>query len=233
LACYEVYAHFGHNDFVLCLGYRADVVKDYFLNYDEALSNDFVLSDGGRNLHLLSNDISRCRITFADTGLHANIGQRLHAVRKHVAGERVFLSSYGDTLTDAPLPELVNDFRQRGRIAAFLSVRPSFTFHVVTERRTAWFSLSMTSPPLTSGSTGILYVPPGDLRLPEEGDDLVDRPFQRLADEEQLLSYRYDGFYAAMDTLHDQTNLEALAESGRSPWAVWQTKNDFLPPAGL
>ena len=80
------YAHFGHKDFILCLGYRADVVKNYFLNYSECVSNDFVLSGGGKNLELFNSDIHDWRITFADTGINANIGQRLKAVEKHLEG---------------------------------------------------------------------------------------------------------------------------------------------------
>ncbi|MFL6192326.1 MAG: sugar phosphate nucleotidyltransferase, partial [Actinomycetes bacterium] len=106
----KYYAHHGHRDFTLCLGYKADVVKQYFLDYNEALSNDFVLDgNGGREagrIELLGSDIHDWRITFADTGLHANIGQRLVAVRRYVESEDVFLANYGDVLTDAPLPEL-------------------------------------------------------------------------------------------------------------------------------
>jgi len=97
------YAHHGHDDFVLCLGYKANVVKEYFLDYSEAVSNDLVLSGGGREVRLLSSDIASWRITFADTGLHANLGERLAAVRHHLKGEEIFLASYGDCLTDAPL----------------------------------------------------------------------------------------------------------------------------------
>src|SRR4029077_3716052 len=90
----KYYAHYGHKDFILCLGYKANVIKQYFLNYDECVSNDFVYSQGGKKLELLTRDIDDWNITFADTGLHANIGQRLRAVRKHLAGEETFLASY-------------------------------------------------------------------------------------------------------------------------------------------
>ena len=90
------YAHFGHKDFILCLGYRGDLIREYFINYKEYLSNDFTLSEGGRRLELHSTDIQDWRITFVDTGLHANIGQRLLKVRKHLHGEEVFLANYAD-----------------------------------------------------------------------------------------------------------------------------------------
>ena len=97
------YAHFGHKDFILCLGYRGDSIKEYFLNYKEWLSNDFVLSGGGADVQLLSSDIDDWRITFVDTGTHSNIGERLRAVRPHLEGEEIFLANYSDGLTDAPL----------------------------------------------------------------------------------------------------------------------------------
>jgi len=116
------YAHYGHKEFVLALGYKADVIKEYFLRYNEALSNDFILSDGGQ-VELLSTDMHDWRVTFADTGQNSLIGQRLRAVQRYVADDEMFLANYGDNLTDAPLDELIEDFRGRNKIAAFLSVQ--------------------------------------------------------------------------------------------------------------
>ena len=126
----KYYAHFGYKDFILCLGYKADVVKDYFLRYDEALSNDFVLSAGGRNVELLSTDIHDWRITFANTGLHTNVGQRLLAVRRYLKGEELFCANYADGLTDAPVPELVDDFKRQGKVAA----SPAFPHDLANSR---------------------------------------------------------------------------------------------------
>ena len=100
----KYYAHYGHKDFILCLGYRGDVIKDYFLNYNECLSNDFVLSEGGKNLQLISRDIDDWTIRFVDTGLTTNIGQRLRAVESYVRNEPEFLANYTDGLTNLPLP---------------------------------------------------------------------------------------------------------------------------------
>jgi glucose-1-phosphate cytidylyltransferase len=216
------YAHFGHQDFVLCLGYRADVIKSYFLKYNEALSNDFVLSGGGRNIELLNSDIDHWRITFADTGLQANIGQRLRAVRRHLDGEEMFLANYGDVVTDAPLNDLVEQFRSSGKVAAFLSVKPTYSFHVVRRRGGGVV-------------TAIDHVNEADLWINggyfifrrelfdyiEPGDELVVEPFERLIKEEKLLTFQYSGFWAPMDTLKDRETLERLHESGRPPWALW------------
>ncbi len=113
------YAHFGHRDFVLCLGYRGDVIKDYFLHYDETVSNDFVLADGGKSIELLNADIQDWRIAFVDTGPDASVGQRLLAVKSQLVDEPMFLANYADGLTDAPLGDLVEDFSRRGKVAGF------------------------------------------------------------------------------------------------------------------
>src|SRR3989449_4305851 len=128
----KYYAHFGHKDFILCLGHRADAIKNYFLNYNECASNDFILSGSAKNLELLNSDIHDWRITFADTGITSNIGQRLKAVEKYLAGEEVFLANYSDGLTDAPLPEHIDQFRRQGTVASFLCVKPHLSYHFVS-----------------------------------------------------------------------------------------------------
>ena len=218
------YAHFGHKDFILCLGYRADVVKSYFLNYSEAISNDFVMTRRRPARSSSSaRDIQDWRITFADTGVHTIVGQRLRAVRPYVEDEEMFLANYGDTLTDAPLPELVEAFRQTDNVAAFLAVRPTYSFHIVEtdpggqrhgdqerpggrdpdQRRRTSSSVARSST--TSGT----------------GEELVEEPFRRLIAEGKLMAFRYDGFWAPMDTLKDKQDLELLHERGNTPWAVW------------
>jgi glucose-1-phosphate cytidylyltransferase len=216
------YSYWGFRDFVLCLGYKADVVKSYFLRYSEALSNDFVLSNGGRTVELLSTDIHDWRITFADTGLNANVGRRLKAVRPYLRGEEVFCANYADNVTDAPLAELVADFSARNKVAAFLSVRPLSSFHVVTHREDGL----VTEISDVQGSD--LWVNGGYFMFRQDifdyirdGEDLIEEPFQRLIDANELIAYRYSGFWTAMDTLKDLQNLQAFHDSGRPPWAPW------------
>lgn len=219
------YAHFGHHDFVLALGYKAEAIKEYFLRYNEAISNDFVLSDGGRTLDLLATDIENWRITFADTGLDANIGQRLLAVRHHIEEEEVFLANYGDGLTDAPLDDLVADFMARGKIAAFLAVKPTYSFHVASvgdDDLVQSVSHIKDAGLRVNGGYFIFRREIFDYLRPSE--ELVEEPFQRLIAAGQLIGYRYDGFWAPMDTLKEMQNLEALYQSGRPPWAVWQSR---------
>ena len=127
----KYYAHFGHKDFILCLGYKADYIKNYFLNYNESLSNDFVLSKGGEEIQLFNSDIEDWKITFADTGVKSNIGERLSAVKKYLEGEDMFLANYSDGLTDFPLPELLDFFSNSNKTACFLSVKPNLSYHIV------------------------------------------------------------------------------------------------------
>ncbi len=127
----KYYAHYGHKDFVLCLGYKADVIKEFFLHYEEWISNDFTLSRGGRELTLENNDIDDWKITFVDTGLTANVGERLVAVRKYVEDEEIFLANYADGLTDLDLNVMIEEFQASGKVASFLAVPPSQSFHLV------------------------------------------------------------------------------------------------------
>src|SRR6476646_1818651 len=128
------YAAWGHDDFILCLGYKGEVVKNYFLSYNGALVNDFVLDRGsnGTRLEMLSQDLDTWRITFVDTGLNSTIAGRLKAVERFLGDDETFLATYGDGLTDAPLPDLLDAFHERRKSAMFLSVRPQFNVHLVT-----------------------------------------------------------------------------------------------------
>ena len=113
----KYYAHFGHKDFIICLGYKGNCIKDYFLHYDESVSNDFVWSQGGKQIQLLNRDIDDWTITFVETGANSTIGERLKAVEPYLEGEEMFLANYGDGLSDLPLPQMVETFQteRRGR----------------------------------------------------------------------------------------------------------------------
>lgn len=227
----KYYAHFGHKDFILCLGYKGDVIKDYFLNYNEAYSNDFVLSDGGKTIDLLTSDIDSWRITFVNTGLHSSIGQRLLSVRRHLdADDDVFLANYADCLTDAPLDIVIDDLAAQDKVASFLCVRPRQTFHVVTHddnRVVSSINDVNTSELRINGGYFVLRKEVFDFL--HEGEELVVEAFKRMIETQKLMCYRYDGFWAPMDTLKDKQELEALVERGNPPWALWESSR--LPPA--
>lgn len=126
----QYYSHYGHRDFILCLGYKANVVKDYFLNYKQATNNDCVVSHFGKKVELLGDRPPDWRISLVDTGIWRNIAQRLVAARPFVQDEEIFLANYSDGLTDAPLPEMISQFKKSGKVACFIAVHPPLMFHL-------------------------------------------------------------------------------------------------------
>ncbi len=217
------YAHYGHKDFILCLGYRGDMIREYFLGYNEAMTNDFVLSKGGRHVELLSSDLEDWKITFVDTGLHSNIGQRLMRVRKYVENEPVFLANYSDGISDLPLDEHIKDFEARDVVATFASVRSAQTFHAVqslANGRVTSMSALNESEIWVNGGFFVLRNRIFDYI--NEGEELVGKPFQRLIDAQLLATYRYGGFWQAMDTFKDKITLDRMEARGDCPWMVWQ-----------
>lgn len=222
----KYYAHFGHKEFILCLGYRGDAIKQYFLEYDECASNDFVLSNGGKKLELVNSDISDWTITFADTGVNTTIGGRLKAAEKYLGNDEYFMANYCDGLTDMHLPTLLDYFRERDRIASFVCVKPNLSYHAVSVgpdgRVGAIKAITETDLRINGG----YFLFKRDIfRYIKDGEDLVQEPFQRLIAEDQLLAYPYDGFMAAMDTFKDKQRLDDLYASGKPPWQVWQNTN--------
>src|SRR4051812_26841162 len=127
----QYYSQFGHNDFILCLGYKANVIKEYFLNNKPQTYADCVVTDSGNRIELIGNAQKNWRITMIDTGTWRNVGERLRSVREHVAGEEIFLANYSDGLCDVDLNELIEAFRRSGKVACFIAVRPSFSLHLV------------------------------------------------------------------------------------------------------
>lgn len=219
----KYYATYGHKDFILCLGYRADVVKSYFMNYHEYISNDFVFSNTGKDLQLLGTDISDWKITFLYTGIDSNIGQRLKAVEKYLAGEEVFLANYSDGLSDVPLDKMLEHFSRSGKVASFVSVKPTQSFHVVSVKED-----SMVSEIQHLGTSGI-WINGGYFIFKKEifnyinsGEELIEEPFQRLIAEGQLVTYKYKGFWVGMDTFKDKTLLEEMHSKGKAPWVIWK-----------
>jgi glucose-1-phosphate cytidylyltransferase len=213
------YASWGYDDFVVCLGYKGESVKEYFLSYSEALSNDFVLSNGGRDVQLLGSDISNWRITFVDTGAQATIAERLLVVAPHLEDSEYFLATYGDGLTDAPLPKMIEQLRSSGKTGLFLSVRPMFTAHVVQAREDGVVHTVEDIQKADVRINGGFFVfRQNVLDYINPGEELVEEPFQRLIDQEELIAYPYEGFWEPMDTIKDKQKLDALYESGTAPW---------------
>ncbi|MEZ4727779.1 MAG: sugar phosphate nucleotidyltransferase [Caldilineaceae bacterium] len=219
----KYYAHYGHKEFILCLGYRGDLIKEYFLKYNECLSNDFVLADGGRTMHLYNHDIADWSITFVDTGLNSNIGQRLVAVKEFLGDDEVFMANYTDGLSDLHLPSYINFFYEQDKVASFLSVTPSQSFHVVSVQDHGGVEMIK---PINRGDMwingGYFIFKRQIFDYIHDGEELVLEPFQRLIATHQLASYRNPGFWACMDTFKEKRLFDDMYARGEMPWAVWQ-----------
>jgi glucose-1-phosphate cytidylyltransferase len=220
----KYYAHYGHRDFILCLGYKADVIKDYFLNYNEYLSNDFVLANGGKDLRLIHSDIDDWKITFVDTGLTTSIGQRLKAVQKYVGEDEMFLANYTDGLSDCPLPVLIETLQKRGKTGIFLSTRPGFTFHIVSTSENGFVRDIVDVSKSEIWINGGFYVFRREIfDFIRPGEELVQEPFRRLIEKQELITHRYDGFFLGMDTFKEKQRLDDMYSRGETPWEVWKT----------
>jgi glucose-1-phosphate cytidylyltransferase len=218
----KYYAHFGHKDFILCLGYKADRIKEYFLHYDECVSNDFVLSGGGKSVSLITSDTQDWKITFVDTGLSTCIGQRLKRVRHLLGNDEYFLANYSDGLTDMQLPKMIRKFKRSGKVAAFVCTPPSQTFHVV--RLNGSSHVTQIEAVRDVGllvNAGFFVFRREIFDYIRKGEDLVGPPFDRLIKKNLVMGYRYGRFWS-MDTFKEQQELSDICTNGDAPWELWK-----------
>jgi glucose-1-phosphate cytidylyltransferase len=221
----KYYAHFGHREFIICLGYRGDTIKDYFLNYDECVSNDFVLSDGGKSIEMISKDIDDWKITFVDTGLTSNIGQRLLKVRRYVQHDPMFMANYADGLTNLPLTTLQEFFERGGKTACFLGVKPMASYHVISSDDSGLVTDVKSTALSSARINGGFFIFKNEVfDYIKEGEELVEQPFRRLIEKRELLNYSYDGFWACMDTFKERQYLDQVYTSGQAPWELWKKR---------
>ena len=229
----KYYAHYGHKDFILCLGHGADYIKRYFVEYDETVSNDFVLSGGG-TVELLQSDIHDWRITFVDTGHTACVGERLMAVRPFLQNEEWFLANYADGVSDAPLDDVVRFAKASGRAATFLGVQPNYTSHVVrADADGAVKSIEHVTEIGLRINGGFFVFNQRVFDFMEPGDDIMGPPAHRMAAVGELGTYEYRGFWACMDTFKEKRLLEDIHKTGDAPWEVWNDGPRLAGDGGL
>jgi glucose-1-phosphate cytidylyltransferase len=217
------YAHFGHREFILCLGYKADAIKEYFLNYNEYISNDFTMTNGGKDLSLMSSDIGDWKISFIDTGLKANIGQRLKAVESYLGDDPMFLANYADGMTSINLTDMINFFYKSGKIACFMCAKPSQSFHIVdVEDEGIVKEIKYVRDSKVLINAGFFIFKREIFNYINPGEELVLEPFQRLIAEKQLIGYRCDNFWC-MDTFKEHQELNDMFNKDAAPWEVWKT----------
>jgi glucose-1-phosphate cytidylyltransferase len=215
------YSQFGHNDFVLCLGYKANVVKQYFLSYRPETYADCIVSGFGDKVDVLGDAQQDWRITMIDTGIWRNIGERLMAVRAHIADDEMFYANYSDGLCDVDLNGMTRAFRASGKVACFLAVRPHFSVHFLELEGEGKVKRIRSTPDADLWINGGFFIFRKEIfEYVRDGEELVEAPFQRLIDADQLMAFKHTGFWRPMDTLRDRQVLEDLAEKGLMPWLV-------------
>jgi glucose-1-phosphate cytidylyltransferase len=222
---WHIMKHFsqaGFNDFVLALGYKGNMIKEYFLNF-EWMSNDFTLNLRAREEKMLctAHNLEDWHITFADTGLDTLTGGRVLRCRKYLEGGP-FFTVYGDGLSNVDLEALLAFHRDHGRIATLTGVHPSSPFGVI-ESQGGVVSSFKEKPRLDGVINGGFSV--FDQRIFDyirEADALEETPLRRLAAEGQLAVYEHAAFWACMDTFKDVERLNAMWDRGERPWKTWE-----------
>jgi glucose-1-phosphate cytidylyltransferase len=228
----KYYAHYGHKDFILCLGLKGDTIKDYFIKYKEYVSNDFILKAGSK-IDLFERDIHDWNITFADTGLYSNIAERLLAVRKYLKDEERFLANYSDGLTDLHLPDMIAEFEKSDRVGMLMVTKPRKNFHVasIDEERTSRIA-NVTSVNKLDGlwlNAGYYIFSKEIFQHIDPEGDLPDLTFPRLVALNQLAAYPYDGMFITMDTFKEKQTLDDMHDRGDTPWQVWKDGGQTPP----
>lgn len=209
------YAHYGHKDFILCLGYLGDRVREYFLH----------------------NTRDDWNLTLVDTGLYTNIGQRLLTVRRYLEDEEVFLANYSDNLSDLPHDRYLAEFIRRQVVASFIAVRPSQGFHayeddfqgllngdvrMISDQEGMVTSLGEGDDLDFRVNGGFFCLHRRIFDYLQEGDDLVEKPFVRLMEKRLLWAYRHDGFWEPLDTWTDKRAFDHMHAEGQCPWMAWR-----------
>lgn len=216
----KYYAHFGHTDFILCLGWKADYIKQYFLNYNEWISNDFTLSGDKIDLH--GSDIQDWNITFVDTGQDTVVGERLRRVRPYLENEQRFFANYADGLCDANLNDIVMHHEKSSAVATCLCVKPTQSFHLVSSNA-AGIAESITPVSQTDKwmNGGFFVLDQEIFEYMNEGEELACEPFSRLIARKKLACYNYHGFWGCMDTYKEKQMLDDMVARGETPWKLW------------
>jgi glucose-1-phosphate cytidylyltransferase len=219
----KTYAHYGVRDFVLCLGYRGQMIKEYFLNY-EAMNNDFLISLGCKHQvwYLGQHEEQNFNVTLADTGLDTMTGGRLARVKPYLDDE-TFMVTYGDGLSDVNIADLLAFHKSHGRVATVTTVCPTSRFGEVAISDGGCVDAFSEKPRQNAWVSAGYFVFNRQIFDYLEGDECVleQRPLERLVTEGEMMAYRHDGFFFAMDTYREYLQINEAWNSGQAPWRVW------------
>ena len=192
----QYYSQYGHQEFILCLGHKAKVIKDFFLNYKQTADSDCVISNFGKKIEILGEQPPDWRVTLVDTGAWRNIGERLVAVRHLVGDDEMFLANYSDGLTDAPLPTMIDQFKKSDKIGCFIAIHPPISFHLAEFDKQGFVQRLRSSQELDVWINGGYFIFRREIfDFIRPGEELVLEPFARLIEGEHLMAYKYEGFF--------------------------------------
>jgi glucose-1-phosphate cytidylyltransferase len=220
----KIYAHYGFADFVLCLGYRGNSIKEYFLSY-EAMNNDFTICLGDKTrIHYHSkHEEQDYNVTLADTGADTMTGGRVKRVARYLDGD-TFMVTYGDGLADVNIRSLLDYHRRHGRLATITAVQPMSRYGMLDVHDDGTVHRFLEKPQSESWVNAGYFVFQRDiLNYITDDDTILERePLERLAGEGHLMTYRHRGFFYAMDTYREYKALNDIWTSGKAPWKVWE-----------
>jgi len=218
----KAYSHYGINDFVICLGYKGYVIKEYFSNYF-LHSSDVTFDMQNNRMEVHHKHAEPWRVTLVDTGEKSMTGGRLKRVKQYVENDELFCLTYGDGVSDVDIAKLIEFHRAHGKAATLTGVQPPGRFGALGMEGTAITSFQ--EKPNGDGSwiNGGFFVcnPKVIDRITGDGTTWEREPLESLAADGQIHAYRHDGFWQPMDTLRDKVYLEELWATGNAPWKVW------------
>lgn len=221
----KIFAHYGYQDFILCLGYRANVIKEYFLNY-EAMNNDFMMTLGRSHTVEYVNRRAEqdFKVTLSDTGVDTMTGARVKRAAVYLDSD-YFMVTYGDGLSDVNIQQLVEFHRSHGKLATLTSTRPISRFGII-EIDDGGRVKSFAEKPASPGwiNSGYMVFHKDALKYFDIAPSCImeREPMEQLARDGQLMAYRHEGFFFAMDTYREYVELNALWDKGQAPWKVWE-----------
>lgn len=219
----KIYSHYGFNEFVICLGYKGYMIKEYFANYFIHQS-DVTIDLKNNNIEILSCKAEAWKITLIDTGLNTMTGGRVRRVAPYL-GDQTFMLTYGDGVSSVNIAELLKFHRDHGKLVTVTATQPSGRFGALDINGENMVT-AFREKPAGDGACingGFFVVEPSALdRIAGDEVLLEKEPLEGLARDRELVAYRHDGFWYAMDTIRDKNHLESLWQSGKAPWKVWE-----------
>lgn len=219
----KTYAHYGFNEFILCLGYKGEVIKEYFYNY-EVLSNDFTIELGTKIIEVHSNHLeSGWKITLVDTGLNAMTGARVKRIERFIDGD-TFLLTYGDGVTDLDINKVLQYHKSHGKIGTVTGVHPPSRYGELSIQKDQVISFKEKPKTHNSSINGGYFIFTRKFFNYVKNDDgciLEREPLEKLTSEGELKVFHHKGFWQCMDTYRDYKYLNELWESGQVPWKMW------------